>query len=117
MLSTLTKAFLLATALATGTTALVTAEFQRYFAAECSNPLGGASVAETYCVNIEDFPTLSYDAYVTGGECEDPATSPLITIYGGSSCESDPIASFTVGAEAQCIEADITIRSLTLACV
>jgi hypothetical protein len=68
-------------------------------------------------VNVADFPTLSYDAYLTGGECADPATSPVITIYGGSSCESDPIASFTVGAEAQCFETDITILSLTLACV
>ncbi|KAL4876828.1 hypothetical protein BJY04DRAFT_199312 [Aspergillus karnatakaensis] len=117
MLSTINKTLLLATALATGSTALVIAQFERFFEPTCTSAIGGATVAETYCVNVEDWPSLSHEAFVTGGECEDPNTSPVLSLFGEPGCETDLLTSFAVGEDAECLQKDITVKSLSLACV
>ncbi|KAL5337266.1 hypothetical protein BJX70DRAFT_399914 [Aspergillus crustosus] len=117
MLSSITKTLRLATVLATSATALVVVEYDRYTLANCSSGLGKSTAAEGYCVNLANFPTVSYSASVTSGECEDPAASPVFSVYGNRNCESGLIDAIDVGAEAQCIEADVTIQSVGVTCV
>ncbi|KAL2840013.1 hypothetical protein BJX68DRAFT_271869 [Aspergillus pseudodeflectus] len=81
MIRTLPKTILLATTLATSALGAVQVEFNRYFEARCTTPLGVARLASGFCVNVEGFPILSWDAVVTSGACEDSATRPVLKVF------------------------------------
>ncbi|KAL2834583.1 hypothetical protein BJY01DRAFT_253076 [Aspergillus pseudoustus] len=111
------KTFLLAAVLgSTGALGAVQATFNRYFAAECSTALGAVTLVEGYCVNLESFPTLSWDASVTSGACADASASPVVKIFTDPGCETGLVSGNAIGAGAQCVEEDSTIQSVTLVC-
>ncbi|KAL3456256.1 hypothetical protein BJX64DRAFT_294247 [Aspergillus heterothallicus] len=110
------KTLFLAAALSTGALGAVQATFNRYFSEDCSSALGAATVVEGYCVNLENFPTKSWDASLLSGACEDAAASPVVKIFTDAGCETGLITDATVGAEGQCVDLDATIQSVTLVC-
>ncbi|KAL2826270.1 hypothetical protein BDW59DRAFT_66223 [Aspergillus cavernicola] len=117
MISTIPKTVLLSLSLSTATLAAVQAKFNRYFETGCPSLESAATIVEGYCTNLESFPTISLDAYVTSGECEDPTTSPVLSLFADPGCETGLLLDVAIGAEAQCVEAEITIESLTITCV
>ncbi|KAJ0417591.1 hypothetical protein BJY00DRAFT_289242 [Aspergillus carlsbadensis] len=110
------KTLLLTSALSTAALGAVQATFNRYFETGCATGLGAFTVVEGYCGNVESFPVLSWDAYITSGACEDSSTSPVVRIFSEPGCETGLIGSAAIGAEDQCVEVDATIQSVTLVC-
>jgi hypothetical protein len=110
------KALLLTAALSTSALGAVSATFNRYFETGCATALGPVTLVEGYCVNVAGFPILSWGSSGISGACEDASTSPVIKIFSEPGCETGLIGEFAIGEEAQCVEADVTIQSVTIVC-
>ncbi|KAL3487934.1 hypothetical protein BJX62DRAFT_240536 [Aspergillus germanicus] len=110
------KTLLLTAALSTSALGAVSATFNRYFETGCATALGPATVTEGYCVNVANFPILSWEASIAAGACEDASTSPVLKIFSEPGCETGLISSAVIDAEAQCVEDEVTIQSVTLVC-
>ncbi|KAL3481327.1 hypothetical protein BJX99DRAFT_163608 [Aspergillus californicus] len=116
MISTIPKILLLSLSLSAGSLAAVQGTFTRYFQAECAGSPSTASIFEGYCVNISDFPILSFDAVVTSGACEDATTSPVLSVFSDPGCETGLLTSVDVGSEAECTPVDANVQSLFFEC-
>ncbi|KAL2869130.1 uncharacterized protein BJX67DRAFT_379605 [Aspergillus lucknowensis] len=116
MTRSLPKTILLAATLATSALGAVQVEFNRYFEAGCTTPLGAATVTSGFCVNVEGFPIVGWDAVVTSGACEDSATRPVLKVFAEPGCNTGLESGIAVGAEPRCVEQDITIQSVAVSC-
>ncbi|KAJ5894929.1 hypothetical protein N7495_006620 [Penicillium taxi] len=84
---------------------------------DCSSVSTSASVYDGSCVNIENFPLKSFSAYIASGTCPD-GTSAVFSTYTASGCDNSTLyEAVSVDSDKQCFEADVTLISLSAACV
>lgn len=95
-----------------------TVGYAGYYRTACnSTSIDAANVYAGTCVNIENFPILSFGAYIESGSCAD-GTSAIFSTYTASGCDDSTLyETVSVDSEKQCFEADVTLVSLKTECV
>ncbi|KAJ5915128.1 hypothetical protein N7454_011240 [Penicillium verhagenii] len=114
----MSKTIALIASMAVATIANPTITYAGYFDDACSTTtVDLASAYAGACVNIEDFPILSFSAVIASGSCAD-GTSAVLNTYLASGCDTADLSqTVSVTDVKQCFAADVTLVSISAECV
>jgi hypothetical protein len=74
-------------------------------------------LAEEDCLYMNDYFITAYAASVVSGKCEDPLKTPELRLFSEPGAETGLIESFPLTGEVQCVDAGVTVSTVSVVCV